>query len=300
MKRLLLHVGYPKAASTTLQNGLFMQLHKRQAIHFLGRAFESRFYGTMASKREFKNWFRSVIQHHDADDSLGPLSDSVTNLLSEGLFMMNERHNVEIASPGQLRDFFALKAEKLEVLLIMRAQATLIPSYYGQNYLRMKRKSLSGFIDDNVRENWTGEGKIFNLHNVVRAYASAFGEDNVHIVLFEDLASDKQAFSSALASALNLPLDLIQESMGADHLNQTKTDSGTVVVKKHGKRTMRYLAIQALKMVSSKAADSLRIRLPPASAAEKLAIFDAFKDSNLNLAEQFSMDKARMRDYGYF
>ena len=71
MKRVLVHAGYPKAASTTLQNGLFLQLHRKNAIHFLGRAFESRYYGAKANKREFKNWFKSVTKNGRAGDSLG-------------------------------------------------------------------------------------------------------------------------------------------------------------------------------------------------------------------------------------
>jgi hypothetical protein len=300
MKRVLVHPGYPKAASTTLQNGLFLQLHRKNAIHFLGRAFESRYYGAKANKREFKNWFKSVTKNGGAGDSLGPLSDSVLNLLSEGLFMMNERHGDKIATPKQLRDYFASKADRLEVLLIIRAQATLIPSYYVQNYRRMTQKALSDFVGYHAQENWAGEGKIFNLHDVTRAYADVLGKDNVHVALFEDLASNKDAFASALASAMDLPVNLIQDNLGASHLNQTKNDGGVVLVKKHNKGSLRHIAIQAVKMVSAGAADSLRLRLPVVSAAEQQVIFDSFKDSNLKLAEEFSLDKTRMRQYKYF
>jgi hypothetical protein len=300
MKRVLVHAGYPKAASTTLQNGLFLQLHKKNAINFLGRAFESRYYGAKASKREFKNWFTSVTKNHGAQDSLGPLSDSVLNLLSEGLFMMNERHSDQIATPKQLQNYFAMKADRLEVLLILRAQVTLIPSYYVQNYQRMKQKTLSDFLAYHGQENWAGEGKIFHLYDVMRAYADVLGKDNIHAILFEDLASNKDAFISELASAMDLPGDLIKENLGASHLNQTKNDGSVLLVKKHGKGSLRHVAIQALKMVNAKAADSLRVRLPAASAAEKEIIFDSFKDSNLKLAEEFSLDMTRMRQYRYF
>jgi hypothetical protein len=300
MKRVLVHPGYPKAASTTLQNGLFLQLHKKNAIQFLGRAFESRYYGAKASKREFKNWFQSVVTNYGAGDSLGPLSDSVLNLLSEGLFMMNERHSDQIATPEQLRNYFASKADRLEVLLIVRAQVTLIPSYYVQNYRRMQQKTLSDFLAYQVREGWAGEGKIFNLHEVTRAYADALGKDNVHVVLFEDLAFHQDAFIASLASAMDLPVGLIKENLGASRLNQTKNDAGVLLVKKHGKRTLRQIAIEALTMVSTAAADALRIRLPVASDTEQQIIFDAFKDSNLKLAEDFSLDKTRMRQYRYF
>lgn len=300
MKRVLVHAGYPKAASTTLQNGLFLQLHKKNAINFLGRAFESRYYGPKASKREFKNWFESVIKSRGTDNSLGPLSDSVLNLLSEGLFMMNERHSDEIVTPKQLRDYFASSADRLEVLLILRAQATLIPSYYVQNYRKMTQKTLSDFLAYHAQENWAGEAKIFNLRDVTRAYVDALGKDNVHVALFEDLASNKDAFASALASAMDLPANLIQDNLGASRLNQTKNDGGAVLVKKHNKGSLRHIAIQALKMVSDEAADSLRVTLPVVSAAEQQVIFNAFKHSNRKLAEDFSLDATRMRQYGYF
>ena len=108
MKRLLLHVGYPKAASTSLQNGLFLELHKKKLIHFLGRAWESGFFGVKQNKKEYKTWFRHVLDGNDyRTNFLGELSDSAVNLLSEGLFMQHERFSDYIAAPEKLQKYLS-------------------------------------------------------------------------------------------------------------------------------------------------------------------------------------------------
>ena len=142
MKRLLLHVGFPKSASTSLQNGLFLTLHKQEAINFLARAFESRFYGVRRNKADYKFWFDHIVDYspYDPQNSLGALSDSKVNVLSEGLFMMNERHGGSIVGPELLQKYFAPQAEHIDVLLIVRRQQDLIASYYTQNYRRIETK----------------------------------------------------------------------------------------------------------------------------------------------------------------
>jgi hypothetical protein len=47
-------------------------------------------------------------------------------------------------------------------------------------------------------------------------------------------------------------------------------------------------------------ADSPRISIPAVTDAEKKTIFDSFKDSNRRRAEEFSLDRQAMREYGYF
>ena len=301
MKKLLLHVGYPKAASTSLQNGLFLELHKKKLIHFLGRAWESDFYGVKQNKIEYKTWFRHVLDGNDyRTNFLGELSDSAVNLLSEGLFMQHERFSDCIAAPEKLQKYFLSEADQIEVLLVIRKQEDLLPSYYITTYRRQEKKTFSAFLAYHVKDDWSGEGKIFNFHDVVGAYANVFGKSNVHVVLFEDFVRNKDRFSVELGKAINLDACDIKDNLGHTHLNITRKEVNKLVVKKYDHTTIRGLTYDIFSKFNPKLADPLLIRIPAVTEEEKTMICQFFKDSNLELAEEFSLDKKVMQEYGYF
>jgi hypothetical protein len=303
MKRLLLHVGFPKAASTSLQNGLFLALHKEKAINFLGRAFESDFYGVRQNKGHYKDWFDDVVdgKAYDPANTLGDMSDSLTNVLSEGLFMMNERHYTDqIVGAKLLKAYFSPQADQIDVMILLRKQPDLIPSYFVQNYRKLKKRSFADFLAYNVESNWTGDAKIFNFYDVVSAYAAAFGKDRVHVVLFEDFVRNRDRFSAELGRLMNVDPSVIKTNLGESQLNKTRKEAGTVVIRKINKTSLRHRAIKILEMLGLKFADSLRIRIPAVTDQEKNTIFETFKHSNLKLAKEFGLDKRVMQEHGYF
>jgi hypothetical protein len=302
MKRLLLHVGFPKAASTSLQNGLFLTLHHAKAINFLGRAFESDFYGIRRNKGDYKYWFDHVVDHnpYDAENSLGDLSDSLTNVLSEGLFMMNERHFDHMVGPEILKRYFSAQTDQIDVMIVARKQQDLIPSYFVQNYRKLKKPCFADFLAHNQQNNWSGEAKIFNFHDVAQSYAGVFGKDHVHVVFFEDFVHHRDRFSADLAKLMHVDAAVIKANLGESQLNQTRKEAGTVVIRKIDQKSLRHRAIKLLETFGLKFADSLRIRVPAPTEQEKKTIFDTFKDSNSRLADEFALDKRSMQEYGYF
>jgi hypothetical protein len=152
-----------------------------------------------------------------------------------------------------------------------------------------------------MRRGWGGEAKIFNFCNVARAYADVFGKDRVHILLFEDFVHNKDRFSAELAKVLHVDVGLIRGHLGEGHFNRTRREPGSIVIRKLDKKSFRYRLIRLLESLSLKAAaDTLRVRIPAVSDAQKKAIFEAFKESNVEIAEEFGLDRQLMRDYGYF
>ena len=302
MKRLLIHFGYPKAASTTLQNGLFLQLHEKGVINFLGRAFESQYFGHFSNKTEYKGWFDKVIasQPRSEQNHVGVLSDERPNLFSEGLFMMNERHGNTITAPALLHKHFAGQADRLDLLVIIRRQPELIPSYYIQNYRKMLQPLFADYLAANIKEKWSGEAKIFNFYNVLSIYASVFGREHIKIVFFEDFVQNKDRFSEQLGEALGIAPSLIRPHLGEAKLNATRKEANTLVIRKMGTTTMRGRLVFLLDKLGFKFADAARTRITDVTDAEKQTIFEQFKDSNRRLAEEFSLDQKAMQGYGYF
>ena len=299
MKKLLLHVGYPKSASTSLQNGLFLGLHKANAINFLGRAFESEFYGEKQNKGLYKSWFDHVVASGPYNaNPIGELSERLPNVLSEGLFMMNERHHERIVGPDVLQKYFASHADKVGVLIVVRKQQDLIPSYYVQNYRRFEQSVFGEFLAHHKREDWKGETKIFNFHEVAKAYAAAFGKDGVHIVFFEDFVRNRTRFSEQLGAAMGVDPIVIQSYLGNGHLNRAPKKAHAVMVRKPSKFSRRLTKIS--EKLGLSLADFFQVPLPAIADEERVSIHESFRDSNLRLADDFSLDKQAMQNYGYF
>jgi hypothetical protein len=298
MKKLLIHVGYPKSASTSLQNGLFLNLHKAGAVNFLGRAFESDFYGEKQNKAQYKIWFDHVVSSGSySANSMEGLSERLTNVLSEGLFMMNERRYDHIAGPEILKKYFAEHVGEIHALLVVRRQQDLIPSYYVQNYRRFQR-AFSDFLAHHKNEDWAGETKIFNFHAVAKAYAEALGKDRVHIVLFEDFVGNRDFFSEQLGAAMSVDPSVVRAHLGDAHLNKAPKKADAVMVRKPSKFSSRVTKFS--EKIGLDLGRFLQVPLPVISDDQRAFIHNAFRASNVLLAEEFSLDKRALEGYRYF
>jgi hypothetical protein len=293
MSDLLLHLGYPKAASTTLQNGLFYELHRRGQINFIGRAFESGYFGPAQNKAAYKAWFRSVCgeQNLPAPAQVSAhLSPDKLNVLSEGLFI-NESHNTHLPIPQNIANYFRERAARMSLLFVLRSQQTLIMSNYVQRFRKIKEKTFAHYLETQMRTPEKTMFDIFYFHEMISRYAAVFGRENVHLALFEDLLHDKAAFSRDLAVALGKPPALIAELLRSAHLNKTpKTDTASVI-RKPGR-----LSLWAKLMPVRGNGPST---VPEITADEKEFIFQHFREENVALMKEFKLDATRMQKYGY-
>lgn len=302
----MIHAGYPKAASTTLQNGLFFRLHEAGEINFVGRAWESGQFAGLDSKHDYKQWLRSVMKDEEAAPSLfagRALSDEKTNLFSEGLFITNERAEEGFVMPARLRRAFEGGYDSAEVFLIVRNQAELIMSYYVQQYKKMEQKEFGAYLRHHIERGWAGPGKIFDYLALAEAYGEAFGRDRVHLLLFEDLVSDLEAFSADLGRVLAVEPSTIHGFLQGSHLNKTpKTEEYRLVRKlpKGPRKGWRKALARLGARLGVGPPAPEPIRIPPMTAEERRTIFDCFAESNAELARRFRLDSARMRAYGYF
>ncbi|MGI9413859.1 MAG: hypothetical protein ACR2PM_09320 [Hyphomicrobiales bacterium] len=311
MKKLLLHLGYPKCASTTLQNGLFYALHKGGAVNFIGRAWESDYFGPAENKKDYKAWFESVFLDQDEATARrvherAPLSfsEDKLNLISEGLFLMREQHDDQLVIPEKIGAYFRDKVDEMQLLFVIRSQQTMIMSYFVQNYRHIKESTFSAFLDNHLTSTKPKNFKIFNLHDVLSRYAQVVGKDNLRIVYYEDLLNDREAFQRDLGAVLGVGPDLVGSLIEKPHLNKTKKEEKGSVVRKFnrlsvGEKVKRVLATGDPRAASSSAPRE-KIVVPPITEEQKRVIFDTFRDGNLKIADELGLDKERMERYGYF
>jgi hypothetical protein len=304
MRKLLIHAGYPKAASTTLQNQLFLSLHKQGAINFLGRAFESDYVGAAGSRDIYKDWFLAVTRNEaDASEAgfrriFPEIASDKLNVFSEGLFVTNENHPDKFVMAQRVHDFFAPRADNIRILFVLRSQISLIMSYYVQRYAKAKDATFAEFLHRNFKSAFPGAAKIFYAHELVKSYADVFGRDNIRIVFFEDIFHARSQFCSELGAALDLSPSLIDAGLGSQHLNVSRKDGGSYVVKKQGARTPRAILNLLLNKVGL-ATRRLEIKIPSITTEQEEKIFEFFRDNNRRLAAEYNLDCSRMKQYRY-
>lgn len=307
MKRLLIHIGYPKAASTTLQNGLFLNLHKKDAINFLGRAWESGYHGSFTDHKEYKAWLNTAIDPSNASEygivqakeRFPSFSEDKVNVFSEGLFMTNEGHETDIIMPGILRRLFSNKSDSIDILIVIRCQIKLLMSYYVQNYSKLKKSSFMDFFLDCDENGWTGRSKIFDFYNIATKYAEIFGKERIHIVLFEDMVKNLASFSEALAKVMDVDCKKVFETLNGQYFNKTKVKSGSKIVKKMDPLSIRGILKRAAGICMPGMQKVWDINVPPLEEEEKNLILRTFRDSNYRLAQSFQLDEGAMRAYRY-
>lgn len=314
MKRLLVHIGYPKAASTTLQNALFLGLHELGLINFLGRAFESDYCGFAKNKKEFKEWLNLIspnekkAQRYDSvdvralPDIFSQISSQKINILSEGAFILNDRSGESFLMPDKIYDYFHKNVDKTEIIIVIRSQATLIMSNYVQRYRNIEEKKFINYLDIHMNgsKKDSGDFKIYNIYNLVKKYSEVFGSDNVHIIFFEDMVKDNNNFVMRLGQIMVIDHSHIDKCLGDSQLNVTKKESDYHVCKKPFKRSFRYRLGKFMVRLRLSPGELMKTKIPKISMDEEQMIFDYFKDSNLKLAEEFSLDTDKMRKYKYF
>ncbi len=312
MKRLLVHIGYPKAASTSLQNSLFLDLNNAGLINFMGRAFESSFFGEAESKKEYQDRLRLIHSGNDHPPSFestetpSPFSSLYPdriNVLSEGEFILNDRSEKSFVMPERIFDYFRESADRIQILIIIRNQASLIMSNYVQRYRKIEEKKLRDYLDVHIKgpKKGIGDFKIYNLYNLISEYARIFGKDNIRILLFEDFVQDREKFVAGLSQVLKVDPKTIHNSLGSAHLNKTKKGKGFHYPKKLTNiKSFRLTLGRALKKMGIHWRFLMQHKIPEITESEKKLIFETFKESNLRLARDFALDENRMKKYGYF
>jgi hypothetical protein len=241
MKKIVIHIGYPKTATTTLQDNVFYQLHKLEKINFFGKV--SKTYGDKVIADRTK-MMRGLLKAWGYGNDSYPLFEINTNLsLGEqfcqdeilsvrgllksnlvNIFSMEGLNQFKLA-PRVLKTIFDDGKTEIKILVALRAQGKLMQSHYAQgysynlmhrpNFAKEKefhtsdRLSKQFFDDSQALKLNTRSSEQFNFYNVVSSYSKIFGKENVKILLFEDLINDRAYYISQLGEICDVQDELI-------------------------------------------------------------------------------------------
>lgn len=323
MARLLLHVGCQKTATTTFQNGLFYKLYKEGFINYLGKA-------DFVDDVEVKNRHLAIKAFLKGNCNIDThnikLDENKLNIYSDE------------ASPGLTEDeraicfrqFFSKQAKKTEVLIVLRNQVDMIYSLYVHMYPKFKEKNEFSDIDiflkhiiDNKKVNYRG----FYLYDFIKSYEKVYGKENMKILIYEDFISHRLAFYRCLSEILGVEVELIDKVLRSEHFFKKRKTINGQYAKTHDLKKpwirigMIKKAIQRNRLLDNIYRNTLRISLsnrfanrlvkklsdskseevliPKLTDVHIALIREEFRDSNIRLSEEYSIELEKMEHYGY-
>lgn len=238
---IILHVGYPKTGTTTLQEHVFPRL---PGVRYLGKYIPGYSYEDPAWYGVLERAYRDLICQWDPE----PLRQLVnacretpdTVLLSSEAFV----HPIA-TDPTIVAQRLHSIAPDATILFTIRSQPKILESFYRNHgafgaFLYLAKTENDSFTlplspDDWLSHNLNAPNKnllgILDFHRVIGSWVELFGDSNVKVLVFEDLVSNCSLFCRDLADIFHVSPEVVEHLLHGRHENpgMTQTEFETVV-----------------------------------------------------------------------
>lgn len=296
MRKIVIHIGAPKTASTTLQMRLF---EKHSGLHFFGEE------GAGCEADSDRDTINSMIFDDDLYFSRAEcarlfethrrLDPEKTLIYSDGDVMTSR---VPVLCAQRLHELLP----EAVILLVIRNQLTAIPSFYANHGAYLKPAPPSYFRRYVSFDDWMQFCTMFIKYSplasffynkILRIYADLFGKDRIEILMFEEFILNKETFVRKLCRILEIePLESLRLLSGA-HERKRNTSR---MLRYHQFRSWFFWGWKFGRYVPHRAVDKWRSFLKGGSRANgfmsdkwKNKIIELYREDNTKLAKDYNL-----------
>jgi hypothetical protein len=304
----VIHIGFPKTATTTLQT----ILRNHTECDYLGKGLRESLQPSLSLDIARAVLFANTRHFEAGRDALAAqiaaradkagclvISDEAF-AFAEHMAITRQWQRQAVSDHDTVATRLAQLCPDAQVLMSFRAQPAFIKSMYRQN---IKRDSITESFSDYVDREIDALPHRSMLHTLrydhaFTAYADRFSADNVHTELFEDTKTDFEAYLHKVAKITRLDPQALIAQWGGAHEN---TDRPQKVSNSH-KRLQRLMpsGLRKLAPVPLKALLRNRMVKPPVKIAytpQQSQVIDRyFAQPNATLAQETGLN---LHDKGY-
>ncbi len=228
--KVIIHFGFPKTMSSTLQFGLFKPLaaigmlnlmtwRQDDSQEHLDRRPSSRLFNHQPILPEYLDLKEDKLNILSDESFTAPIKLRKNNYGDkiEDPFTFPEKiKNQIIAKYGDNVDFKAV--------VFIRNQPDLIYSQYVEEYNLKKYKDVDLIFDKEGEIDIDGF-EIYNFNKYINTLSSVFGKDNTSVFLFEDWIKNFSEECKKLSNLLGLDPELVEKHLSTSHVNKKKKSS---------------------------------------------------------------------------
>ncbi|CAN2049938.1 putative Sulfotransferase domain-containing protein [Candidatus Magnetomoraceae bacterium gMMP-1] len=325
-KEVYLHIGYPKTATTTLQNYLF-PYHKEiyylrrygKHLNFLSDLFFAR---ENAFDRK-KNSIKKELKNYITDSKVNKFVYSEESLTSFSMFFrFQPRPYIWTLEPNSMARklktaFLETKVfNKTKIIITIRKQDSMLKSMYAQVYNFVFKKlretnTFEKFLNYSLLENkdsFIVDSLMY--YDVIKTYSDLFGKENVLVLVFEELKENKESYIKKLSEFMHIDYRESIDLVGDHKVNSRSSSSG--VYPSDERNVIEYLSYYKNKYLGNKALSlsnnffvkklstiympgkKLKVNI---SEKYQIMINDQFCENNKKLAEEYNLE---LKKYGYY
>ena len=335
MKKLLIHIGYPKTATSTLQLNLFSKLCKEGQIEYLNHLVKSNpNFGNIKCTKIIAYVLGQTdsTEFQDEIDGIKSITNTTTVISNENISFFEENfswaylgHNGYL-NLNRVKEVFDPYFDHIEILIGIRNQSNLIPSFYAEAYNMIvqeekKFKRFDTWLETNFKSSVPTSQLPFNFYQMAQHASSLFGKENIHFLFFEELKSSPDSFYKKLASVLDHNVEYIKSSLSTNFKNVTvKNTDGSLTA---NKKTLNMIITDPFRKVLKrfdkntfmKIREVYHLLIPgfirnyKTNTAQKITavseekikyLNDLYEASNLCLQKEFDLPEKLMKESGYF
>ena len=236
MAKILLHIGSPKTASTSLQELFFTRLHRKNLINYLGKfsfsqvsSEQERLYWNICSKITYDllwgEFFWDSLKNYQQKINPILLEERINVFSEERLFSRDSIRGMIPFSERVKRIQALFKGHSVEVFCCLRRQPEYFFSRYVQNYRThhhyiTKNSNIARYYQNFVLDPQS-ISLMLNYVESLAPYRNAFGK--VNCLFFEELLEDGLSYYNKLAKLLEIKMiseDIVKERRNVRERNQ--------------------------------------------------------------------------------
>lgn len=288
-RRIALHPGFVKTATSTLQRHVFPH---HPEIHFLGLP---------APTAELEWAIRHLCQadstHYEGERVYALLGAAIAAAPADRLVLVSYENFAlyESKDKGLVAERLAALFPHARILFTIRRQEELVTSWYLTKLrVRIKRKAFVPFEEWYWWERREPHLSILDdlrYARTIELYVRRFGREAVHVVPFELLRRDPAGFAQACARALGIAAEPFARLLQGRRENASMSQAYFDFWRRFGHLLPRRLVRNWARRMPMHSGPAARITLPEAVRAD---IARLVAEDNRRLAELAGLDLAAL------
>ena len=298
----IVHIGYPKAASTTLQRNLFAEHYEINNLSANGYTVKD-FQDNKNMQKLYDNLVKLTGIEYYYSDNLKLFNNVITKYMSSekrNLFseesLLNQSFGDNYLKAYRLKEIFP----NAKIIIVLRDQINLAKSKYDMHsFIKIgNKKRYLTFYQWLEREFENPNSSFLNglrYYETVSLYKKIFGENNVGTFLLEELSENTDVFAQKLSEFINVDANKTKHLLENKSLNIAKSHHvhnlrvkfipGIQFSKVLPKSTHKYLINKLTEVLPSKKSVMSQYHVDK--------MHETYGLSNRKLMDEFGLDVAR-------